>query len=362
MFRARSTALGALLAGALAAGLAVGTPAATSAPPEPAIPAIPAAQGVDPVVADESADLKDRLAALDGVSSVTEATAAPGYRFFRMTFTQPVDHQHPKNGTFEQRITLLHKDTARPMVMYTGGYYVSQNPSRSEPTQLVDGNQLSMEYRFFDPSRPADPDWPEQLTIWQAATDQHRIIESFQDLYAANWLTTGGSKGGMTATYHRHFYPKDVDGTVPYVAPNDVIDSEDVYNEFLDNVGTAGCRDAITALQRRVLGPDRAWFTDKTRTVSEENDYTYEIVGDMDVAMESGVVDAFFAFWQYSPQSACDDIPDAATASNDEVWDWFEGVSPLTVYADQSVGFYTPYYYQAAYPVSYTHLTLPTKA
>ncbi len=182
MFRARSTALGALLAGVLAAGLAVATPAATSAPSAPTTPAAAPTDGVDPVVADPTADIKDRVAALDGVSSVTEATAPAGYRFFRITFTQPVDQQHPDRGTFEQRLTLLHKDTARPMVMYTGGYYVSQNPSRSEPTQIVDGNQLSMEYRFFDPSRPANPDWSKQLTIWQAATDQHRIIESFKDL------------------------------------------------------------------------------------------------------------------------------------------------------------------------------------
>ena len=119
MIRARSTALGALLAGALAAGLAVGTPAATSAPPEPAAAS---AQPVAPVVADEDADLKDRIAALDGVSSVTEVNLEDrpdhavyaGYRFFQMTFTQPVDHKHPKGDTFEQRITLLHKDIARP--------------------------------------------------------------------------------------------------------------------------------------------------------------------------------------------------------------------------------------------------------
>ena len=84
----------------------------------------------------------------------------------------------------------------------------------------------------------------------------------------------------MTATYHRHFYPKDVDGTVPYVAPNDVVDSDDVYNAFLDKVGTdPACRDNLTALQRRVLGPDRAWFTDRTRADSEAKGYTYDIVG-----------------------------------------------------------------------------------
>ncbi|MEU5248697.1 aminopeptidase, partial [Streptomyces asoensis] len=29
------------------------------------------------------------------------------------------------------------------------------NPGRREPTQIVDGNQVSMEYRFFTPSRPS---------------------------------------------------------------------------------------------------------------------------------------------------------------------------------------------------------------
>ena len=73
MFRARSTALGALLAGVLATGLAVATPAATSAPPAPTTaPAATPTDGVDPVVADPTADIKDRVAALDGVSSVTE--------------------------------------------------------------------------------------------------------------------------------------------------------------------------------------------------------------------------------------------------------------------------------------------------
>ena len=145
-----------------------------------AAPAAAPANGVDPVVADPTADIKDRVAALDGVSSVTEAAAPAGYRFFRITFTQPVDQQHPERGTFEQRLTLLHKDTARPMVMYTGGYYVSQNPSRSEPTQIVDGNQLSMEYRFFDPSRPANPDW-QQAAHHLAGRDRpaphHRVLQ-----------------------------------------------------------------------------------------------------------------------------------------------------------------------------------------
>ena len=65
-----------------------------------------------------------------------------------------MDHRHPEKGTFKQRISLLHKSEDRPNVFFTSGYAAHEEPSRSEPTQMVDGNQVSMEYRFFDPSRP----------------------------------------------------------------------------------------------------------------------------------------------------------------------------------------------------------------
>ncbi|WP_418059077.1 S28 family serine protease [Pimelobacter simplex] len=340
MSRTRS-ALAAVLAAALAATLTVG---AAAPPATSALTSTGAATG---------ADIADRIAALPGVTSVTEATAPAGYRFFRLTFRQPADHRNPRAGTFEQRLTLLHKDTSRPMVMYTSGYNVSQNPSRSEPTQIVDGNQLSMEYRYFEPSIPARTDWPKQLTIWQAAADQHAIIRSFQRLYRENWITTGGSKGGMTATYHRRFFPDDVDGTVPYVAPNDVDNDKDAYNTFLANVGTdPQCRAALTAVQRRILGPDRAWFLERTRQDAEATGDGWEILGSLDRGMETAVVDLYFTFWQYSPQSACADVP-GPDATNEQVWDWTQGVVPLTGYLDQGLRGTLAYYYQAAYQLGW---------
>jgi hypothetical protein len=342
MLRVRVLA-GAVLAGALAAG-AVTAPSYSAPAPSSA----PSASGA----LAQQQDLVDQIRGLPGVSSVTEATAPAGYRFFRITFTQPVDHRRPQLGTFEQRLTLLHKDVARPMVMYTGGYYVSQNPSRSEPTRIVDGNQLSMEYRFFDPSRPSHPDWPRELTIWQAASDQHRVIQSFKRLYDARWITTGGSKGGMTATYHRRFFPNDVDGTVPYVAPNDVDNDKDAYNTFLSKVGDPACRAALTAVQRRILGRDRAWFLDRTEQEAAANGITWDILGSADRAMEVAVVDIYFTFWQYTPQSECVNVP-GPQATNEEVWDWTQGVVPLTGYMDQDLLSYLPYYYQAAYQLGW---------
>ncbi|GAA1905339.1 S28 family serine protease [Nocardioides lentus] len=341
-----------LVTGAL---LLSGLVSGASAAPAPASVPSSAAAGTSVVGAERAVDLRDRIRALPRVSAVTEAEAPEGYRFFRIRFRQPVDHARPNGPSFAQRLTLLHRSTTRPMVMFTSGYGVSTSPGRSEPTRIVDGNQLSMEHRFFEPSRPARPDWPRQLTIEQAATDQHLVIRSFQRLYRKNWLTTGGSKGGMTATYHRRFFPGDVDGTIPYVAPNDVVDRRDVYNAFLGRVGTSqACRDAITEVQRRVLGRDRAWFYDRALQAAEEQGLTWRIVGNPEMAWESAVVDAYFAFWQYQPESACADVPTADTGLED-VYQWFERVSSLTVYADQSIGGFTPYYYQATYQLGSPH-------
>ena len=289
-------------------------------------------------------DLADRIRDLPGVVSVRESAFVPeGYRFFVIRFRQPVDHHDPDGPSFVQRLTLLHRDEARPMVMYTGGYYVYGEPFLDEPTEIVDGNQLSMEYRFFRPSRPRHPDWARQLTIWQAAADEHRVIESFRQLYPARWISTGASKGGMTATYHRRFFPDDVDGTIAYVAPDDVDNDRDSYNRFLARVGSERCRDALTAVQRRILGPDRDWFLDRTRRTGGPA----RILGGPDRAMEVAVVDLYFTFWQYSGPSRCHTVPGPA-ATRPEVYRWTRGVLELDSYFDADLRDYQPYYYQAA--------------
>ncbi|PRY57498.1 PS-10 peptidase S37 [Knoellia remsis] len=344
----RSRAVTAAVAAGAAALVGFSSPTATAAPVPGTTVATTTTAVAAPVTA--QADILDRVRAVPGVTKVTEATAPEGYRFFLIDFTQYRDQRHPKEGTFTQRLSLLHKSDDRPMVMYTSGYGLSTRASRSEPTQIVDGNQLSMEYRFFNTSIPTTPDWDEELTIWQAATDQHRIIEAFKSIYTENWLTTGGSKGGMTATYHRRFYPKDVSGTIPYVAPNDVVDGQDVYDEFLANVGNdASCRDALTAVQRRALGTDRQWFLDRLAQLTKEEKLTWTITGGMEQAFEAAVVDYYFAFWQYSLQSDCADVPDAATATNEQLWEHLDAVAGMSFYADQTLSNYVPYYYQAAY-------------
>jgi len=305
-----------------------------------AVPLAPAANAA-------SDDIKTALEHIPGLTIVSENAAPTGYRFFKLTFTQPADHRNPRAGTFEQRFTLLHRDVSAPTVAFTGGYNVSESPNRSEPTQIVNGNQLSMEYRYFTPSRPQPENWGKELTIWQAAADEHRAVQAFKSIYRAKWLATGGSKGGMTATYFRRFFPNDVDATIPYVAPNDVINPVDVYNRFLSKVGNdPACRDALKAIQRDALKRRDELGAIAAKDASAQG-LTFSIVGSADKSLEISVIDSYFAFWQYQTQADCADVP-AAGASAQDVYAFFERVESLNTYSDQGLEVYVPYYYQAA--------------
>ncbi|MFF3750151.1 S28 family serine protease [Streptomyces sp. NPDC002018] len=302
-------------------------------------------RGADHQTATDTTDIKDRVLAIPGMSLIQEKPYE-GYRYFVLNYTQPVDHRHPSKGTFQQRVTLLHKDTSRPTVFFTGGYNVSTNPSRSEPTRIIDGNQVSMEYRFFTPSRPQPADWS-KLDIWQAASDQHRIFSAFKKIYPKKWLSTGGSKGGMTATYFERFYPRDMDGVVAYVAPNDVVNKEDsAYDRFFERVGTKECRDKLNGVQREALVRRGALET-TYQEWADANGYTFTTVGSLDKAYEAVVLDFVWAFWQYSLLSDCEFIPVAATASDQEIYDTIDAISGFSAYTDQGLETYAPYYYQA---------------
>lgn len=335
------------LRGFLSLAVLIGTVSATGASAGAATAAEPAAFG-STVGSDSgtSTDIKDRILAIPGMSVIQEKPY-DGYRYFVLEYTQPIDHRHPSKGTFQQRITLLHKDTSRPTVFFTGGYNVSTNPSRSEPTRIVDGNQVSLEYRFFTPSRPSPADWS-KLDIWQAASDQHRVFTALKQIYTKNWLATGGSKGGMTATYFERFYPEDMDGVVAYVAPNDVVDKEDsAYDRFFEHVGTKECRDRLNGVQREAL-VRREPLEQKYQEYATAHGYTFETTGSLDRAYEAVVMDYVWAYWQYSLLSDCDTIPaDAKNAPDQAIWDSIDSISGFSAYADQGLEKYTPYYYQA---------------
>jgi hypothetical protein len=291
-------------------------------------------------------DILAKLKAIPGMTVQEKTSTLTGYRWFWLNYRQPVDHRHPNKGWFEQRIMLEHKSDDRPMVLYTSGYNTPETMFVSEPTGLVDGNQISVEYRYFSPSIPQPAVWTKD-TIWQAATDEHSLIKALKTIYHGKWISTGASKGGMTATYHKRFYPGDVDGTVAYVAPNDVNNKEDsAYDKFFKTVGTdPKCRADLRNLQREML-KRRPEMEARMTAAAQEAGYTWKIVKGVDVAFENSVMDFEWAFWQYHLQSECADVP-ATTASTDDIYAYFDLVSGGLTYTDQGLQQFIPYYYQA---------------
>jgi hypothetical protein len=292
-------------------------------------------------VASAAPDLKDRLNAIPGLRVVSDATAGV-YRSFVLTYRQPIDHLRPWRGTFEQRISLLHRDVAKPLVLHTTGYDLPDVARAAEPTKLVDGNQISVEQRFFVPSRPRPADWRD-LTIWQAANDHHRIVRAFQRIYRGKWLSTGASKGGMTSVYHRRFFPDDVDGTIAYVTPNDVVDNRDSYGTFIERVGDDdACNRRLEDVQRQVLRN-----RDEVVERMLARGYSYDkLFGSPQKALEILVLDTPFTFWQYGSQADCALVPGPGSTV-DQLVAFIDATVGFDFYSDRGVAPYTPYYYQA---------------
>lgn len=292
------------------------------------------------------------LQGMAGVTAVTEkATTISGARFFVVTFTQPVDHHVPSGATFPQKLTLLYRSYTAPMVLATTGYSISQNPGQGEPTLLLGGNQLTMEYRYFDTSTPAPLDWT-KLDIWQAATDEHRVVAAFKPLFTGKWLNTGGSKGGMTALFHRRFYPSDVDATLAYVAPINQGNPDPRYVAFVDGRGTPTTRAALEAWQQAILDKRGEMLGLLTADAGSKG-LTFNSLG-ADRTLEFAVLEAPFTLWQYRNATLAAQTP-LPTATPQQLYAFLDAIYGGVVYAwdDDTLDYYQAYYYQCGTQLGY---------
>lgn len=316
-----------------------GTPDAT--------PAIDAAPAID-----ASTDIVEFLSGVPGLTFTEGTSEYPGYRLFLIEYEQPLDHEQPTGRTFRQRLRLHHVDAALPMILYTSGYWMFDDDYVSELGQLLSGNQVSTEQRFFGTSIPdgvAAADWA-YLTIAQAAADHHRVVQALAPFYGAAWVSTGHSKGGMTSMYHRRFYPDDVDATVAYVAPISFGAPDPRYDGFFDAVSTSTCRDALRAIQINALERFPAMLS-RAQLEAQQAGMTFVRAGGQEAAFEGDIAGIRWSFWQYAGASACNDIP-PTNASDDVVFDFVQTYGGIGA-DDASIGLFEPYYYQALYQLGF---------
>lgn len=289
-------------------------------------------------------DIADELAAIPGLTVTDDAARPPILR----DDLRPAGRS-PRPG----RATLHPAPVAAPSRLRRADGRLQQRllgstrPFRSQVTAIVGGNQLSMEHRYFLPSRPSPTDWS-KLDIWgYPPADQHRITATLQErLYQGKWLTTGASKGGMTSLFHRRFYPDDVDATVAYVAPVDyaedaIVSPTNRYLRFLEQVGTnPACRQRLKDFQNLVLARREAM---KPRMRAEAN-FT-ELLGEDRSPSSSRPSSCRSSSGSTAAPGRLRGRNPGATASDDEVFAFFNStIAVVAAYGDDDLTAFLPYY------------------
>ena len=280
---------------------------------------------------------------MSGVTVTELPPHSSGAEQFLLHVTQPVDHFQPGGETFQQRVVIRSRGVTRVTTLASTGYGLfGATPRDNEVSFILQGNAITVEHRYYEGSVPAAAD-PRYLTIRQAAADHHHLVELLRPIFTGNWISTGGSKGGMTSVYHRRFYPDDVDGTVAYVAPQSYSRNDPRYGVFLERVGSPACRQRIIETQRALL--DRRA---ELLPIFDAYGFSYTQVGGLPIAYEHAVEEFRFAFWQYFDEAFCAELP-AATADAETLAFYLEVVAaPYVLASDEFLVDFGAYYYQAA--------------
>lgn len=296
----------------------------------------------------QSADLEKALFQLPDV--IFERIATPeGYTdAYELHIKQPLDHDHPEKGHFYQRAYLSHRGFDRPTVICTEGYDRPRNRNY-ELTDLIEGNQIDVEHRFFGTSIPAEDIFDYQyLNLKQVTADLHKINQLFREIYQGKWLSTGISKGGQTTIFYRYFYPDDVDVSVPYVAPlNLALEEERIYT-FLDTVGTDACRKAIYEVQREIL-KNREYVLPRLKWYAQGAGLKFTYLT-LEEAFEYAVLEYPFSFWQLGGD--CAEIPSKSDGI-EAALEHMMATSGIDFFADAGMEGYASHYYQAGSEMGY---------
>ena len=269
-------------------------------------------------------------------------------RIMEVMIEQPIDHRNPDGESFKQRVYISHVDPSQPVVLITEGYDAKYYYT-SEITAELRCNQVMVEHRYFGRSKPDSINW-DYLDTWQAASDHHRIVTMFKELYSEQWISTGISKGGQTVMYHSFYYPEDVDVRIPYVAPlNYGLEDERIY-AFLDHVGSRKERRKVKRFQNMALKYQEEYL-DAFHSFSDKKGYSYDLVGGLEKAYEYCVLEYSFAYWQwgYVPSKK---IPGKATQA-EEVIEHMNRVAGFDYFSDQFIVEYRPFFYQALTEMGY---------
>ncbi len=271
-------------------------------------------------------------------------------RKFLLTITQSLDHFGKIEDVFEQRVFIFHKSVTKPVVFVTEGYgaVYAESPSYNhELCDMLDANLIVVEHRFFGQSKPENYDW-KYLTVKQAAADHHNVAKPLKNVYKHKWISTGTSKGGTTALYHKALYPSDIDVVVAYVAPMTIAQEDPrPIDWILNQAADAKVRKQISDYQEFIL-KNKSAAIQFLKAHQEKSNCVFKM--DLEAVVEYTVFEYAFSFWQWgiSPSR----IPTKKQGVEGAVNHLFMLVSPSTFYVDSNTSS-AIYYYQAYHETGY---------
>ncbi|MFD2916560.1 S28 family serine protease [Psychroserpens luteus] len=251
---------------------------------------------VAPIVVKEISNF-EKLASIKNVVSIQKTEPTSHFdENYEIWFEQPVDYKDASKGTFRQRVFLGFENQNLPVIVELKGYGIGSERA-GELAAHYKVNQLSIEHRYFNNSRPKQIDW-NTLTIENAAKDQTTIINAIRDaIYPdAKFITTGISKGCQTTMAHRRFFPNNVDASVCYVGPLNYQREDPRVYQFLKTVATKADRDKIEAFQKLCF-ENRASLLQMMKDEGTKQNMTWEF--GVEKAIDYTILEYSFAFWQW---------------------------------------------------------------
>ncbi|WP_310991974.1 S28 family serine protease [Aequorivita marina] len=284
----------------------------------------------------------EKLAGIENIVSIEKkATVSHFDENYELWFEQPIDYTDSTKGTFKQCVFLGFENSTQPVIVELSGYGINSEKA-GELASHYNANQIAIEHRYFNNSRPENIDW-NTLTVKNAAKDQAVIITAIKKtLYPdAKFISTGISKGCQTVMAHRSYFPENVDGCVCYVGPLNLKREDDRIFEFLKTVGTEAERAKVKAFQELCF-ENKAGLLKILKTKADEKEMSWEF--GVEKALEYSILEYAFAYWQWGTEP--EEIP-SKSASVSEIYKHLFDVVGYGFFEEKAVANLQPYFWAA---------------
>lgn len=290
----------------------------------------------------QEASTFEKLAQMEHVVKIEKREAVSHFdENYEIWFEQPIDYSDASKGTFRQKVFLGFESKSLPVFVELQGYGIYTEQA-GELASHYSANQLTIEHRYFNDSRPDTIAW-NTLTIENAAKDQATIISAIRNaIYPdSKFITTGISKGCQTAMAHRLFFPENADACVCYVGPLNYEREDPRVYEFLQTVGTQEERDLVFDFQELCF-ENRSALKKILEETAKEKGMTWEF--GLDKAIDYTILEYSFAFWQWGTDSGNIPTKDATVA---EIYKHLIDVVGYGFFETKAVDNLQPYFWAA---------------